>query len=175
MKLYDEDIVMSMCKNIFVFDLDGTLANHDHRLHLIPTENLDISDSWLEFVNACDKDVPIKSTISVLNSLYNDPDNYIIILTARSEAVKNKTVDWLCNNNCEYDNLFMRGIGDNSKDTDFKERVLREIGLDKIVAVWEDNPHVIKHMRGMGLTVYQVCETDTSENRLDLQNNGQEK
>lgn len=161
-------------RNVFVFDLDGTLADHSHRFHLMPTENLDLSSSWLEFVNECDKDKPIQNTISVLNALYNTYGHfYVVILTARSEEVQEKTEDWLCDHGVNYDNLIMRDKDDNSKDSDFKERELRKLGLENIVGVWEDNPHVIKRLRDIGLTVYQVCEADAQ--RTDLQDNGQEK
>lgn len=160
-------------KNVIVFDLDGTLADHSHRFHLMPTENLNLHSSWLEFVSECNKDKPIKNTISVLNALHNDGKFYVVILTARSETVREKTKYWLYEHNVKYDNLIMRDKDDNSKDSDFKERELRNLGLENIVGVWEDNHHVIKRLRELGLTVYQVCEADTQ--RTDLQDNGQEK
>ena len=52
----------------------------------------------------------------------------------------------------------MRRASVNRKDTVIKEEVLRAIGLDRIVACWGDSPNVIAHLRGLGLTVYQVID-----------------
>lgn len=39
-------------KPIVVCDLDGTLSDGTHRLHLLPTENLHLTESWREFNRA---------------------------------------------------------------------------------------------------------------------------
>lgn len=54
--------------------------------------------------------------------------------------------------------MIMRRATDNRKDTVIKEEVLRAIGLDKITCAFDDSPNVINHLRGLGLTVYQVCD-----------------
>ena len=46
-----------------VFDLDGTLANDNHRNHLAK------AGRWDEYFDACDEDLPIPHAIEVLQSL----------------------------------------------------------------------------------------------------------
>lgn len=82
----------------------------------------------------------------------------VIILTGRSDEVKTDTMIWLDRYGVKYDSLIMRRASDNRKDTVIKEEELRKIGLDRIVAAWDDSPNVIAHFRGLGITTYQVCD-----------------
>ncbi len=49
-----------------LFDLDGTLANIDHRLHFIKQENKD----WDGFFKACSADLPKHAVIQAAKALY---------------------------------------------------------------------------------------------------------
>lgn len=148
-----------MDKGIIIVDLDGTLANAEHRMHLLPSEgNRDKTLHWDTFNKAAIGDAPIQDTIDIVNSLYK---NYtIVILTGRCDIVKEETILWLNNHNVKYDNLIMRKEGDHRKDTVIKEEVLRGIGLNKILACFDDLPHVVEHIRGLGLTCYHVDSVD---------------
>lgn len=160
----------------YIFDLDGTLACGKHRLHLLPKENLHLTESWIEFNKACVGDAPIKDTIRVMNALYDSGyETEVIILTGRSDDALSETVEWLLNNNCKYDRLIMRSKTDNRPDTVIKEEFLRSLGLENITACWDDSVKVIRHFRSLGLTVYQVCEYEEDPNRVDLQSHGEDK
>lgn len=150
---------------VAIFDLDGTLSDGKHRLHLLPTKDLHLTESWYEFNLAAKDDAPIRDTLNVMEAMYG-AGYCVIILTGRSDAVYDETVKWLADNGATYDWLIMRRDSDNRKDTVIKEEVLRAIGLDRIVACWDDSPNVIKHMRGLGLTVYQVIEYDKPHSHL---------
>lgn len=140
-----------------IFDLDGTLSNGEHRLHLLPTVDLHLTESWSEFNRAAKDDSPFSNNISVCNAMF-DAGYLVIILTGRSDEVEAETRAWLSENGVSFDWLIMRRAEDNRKDTVIKEEVLRTIGLDRIVACWDDSPNVIAHLRGLGLTVYQVID-----------------
>ncbi|WWD14300.1 polynucleotide kinase [Klebsiella phage SmellyBerry] len=146
-----------MNRNICIFDLDGTLSDGTHRLHLLPKKDLHLTESWSEFNGASIGDSPIQSTIDVANALYRSGMT-VIILTGRSDEVKTETMIWLDRYGVKYDSLIMRRASDNRKDTVIKEEELRKIGLDRIVAAWDDSPNVIAHLRGLGITTYQVCD-----------------
>lgn len=146
-----------MNRNICIFDLDGTLSNGNHRLHLLPKKDLHLTESWSEFNGASIGDSPIQSTIDVANALYRSGMT-VVILTGRSDEVKTETMIWLDRYGVKYDSLIMRRASDNRKDTVIKEEELRKIGLDRIVAAWDDSPNVIAHLRGLGITTYQVCD-----------------
>lgn len=160
-------------KYIYIFDLDGTLSDGTHRLHLLPKKDLHITSSWTSFNMAAGDDAPIEDTIAVLNAL-SSSDKVIIILTGRSAEARAITEKWLDDNKVAYDYLIMRASHDNRKDTVIKEEELRKIGLDRIIAAWDDSPTVIAHLRSLGITTYQVC--DYGDNLHDhLKSNGVDK
>lgn len=147
----------AIMEKVVIFDLDGTLSNGEHRLNMLPKVDLHLTESWSEFNLAAKNDSPFIDNISICNAMY-DAGFCVIILTGRSDEVWNETVEWLEKHKVSHDMLIMRRASDNRKDTVIKEEVLRTIGLDNIVACWDDSPNVIAHLRGMGLTVYQVCD-----------------
>ena len=146
---------------IAIFDYDGTLSDGSHRLHLLPKNDLHLTESWREFNLAAQFDTPITDTIAVMNAMYA-AGICVIILTGRSDEVKAESIAWLRRYNAMYDFIIMRKHDDNRKDTVIKEEILNEIGLERIIACWDDSPTVIPHLRGMGLTVYAV--TDYGDN-----------
>lgn len=158
-----------------IFDLDGTLADGTHRLHLLPTVDLHLTDSWNEFNRASKDDSPIHSTIEVCNIMVRAGWR-VIILTGRSDIVRAETEAWLERNFVMYSELVMRPHSDNRKDTVIKEEFLRnQVGLENIVAAWDDSPAVIEHLRGLGITTYAVCDYGAAAHRTDLKSHGVEE
>lgn len=158
-------------RGVVIVDLDGTLANGAHRLHLLPTKDLHLTESWEEFNRASVSDSPIWDNIDVSNALY-DAGMTIIILTGRSDSTKDITHNWLRDHGVKFHHLIMRRFEDNRKDTVLKEEVLRSIGLNNIVCAYDDSPEVIRHFRSLGITTYQVTEYDKP--RSDIQSHGVE-
>ena len=159
-------------KNVVVFDLDGTLADLMPRLHLMPTNELHLTDSWTQFNKACDSDLPINDTIAVCNAMW-DAGYMVIVLTGRSDIAKDETMQWLDDHIVFYDRLVMRPHNDNRKDYIIKEEYLRNVvGLENIIAAWDDNPSVVAHFRSMGITTYQVVPDIV---RNDLMSHGVEE
>lgn len=143
---------------IYVFDIDGTIANNEHRSHLLPFSDLHLTSSWKDYNKACSGDSPIIPMIKMMNALAESSQVYI--MTSRSDEVEWRTLEWLQDNEVEYDSIYMRSRHDNRKDYKIKEEWLNEIsGGDKgNVVIFEDNPKVIKHLRSRGYTVMAVCE-----------------
>lgn len=158
-KLWDHVYHVRADKGIVIVDLDGTLSDGTHRLHMMPTKDLHLTESWSEFNKAASNDAPIRNTIDVVNALYR-AGMAIIILTGRSDEVEIDTCLWLDRHGVKYDWLIMRRASDNRKDTVIKEEVLRTIGMRHIVCAFDDSPNVIKHFRSLGITTYQVTEYD---------------
>lgn len=148
-------------KTIVVWDLDGTLACGKHRLHLLPTKNLDTTQAWYKFNMACGRDAPIHDNIELLKALHLE--YYTVILTGRSDDAMELTEQWLEKNDVPYDLLHMRGKDDHRPDTEFKEEKLREIGLSNILCCFDDLEHVVKHIRSLGVTCHQVTHYDIKQ------------
>lgn len=164
--VWGKDYEINSPKGVVIVDLDGTLADGKHRLHLLPTKDLHLTESWSEFNRAAVDDRPIESTIMVVNGLWVSGFG-VVVLTGRSDEVQRETAVWLDFYGVKYDCLIMRRHDDNRKDTIIKEDVLRAIGLDRIVCAFDDSPTVIPFMRSLGITTYAV--TEYAKPRSDLQ------
>lgn len=141
---------------IFIFDIDGTVADIDHRLHHITGEKQD----WRTFYSECSKDRPIKEVIEVAQSLTSF-GNKIIALTGRSEEIRKKTEDWLMWNGVYITNLLMRKEGDHRTDAVIKSEMLDKILTDRDISeiggVFEDRQQCVDMFRARGLRVFQVA------------------
>ena len=158
-ELWGNTYHLSANKGIVIVDLDGTLSDGTHRLHLLPTKDLHLTESWSVFNGAAIGDKPIQNTIDVVNTLW-EAGMGVIILTGRSDEVETDTLIWLDRYKVKFDYLIMRRAEDNRKDTVIKEEVLRAIGLEHIKCAFDDSPSVVKHFRSLGITTYQVTEYD---------------
>lgn len=137
-----------------IFDLDGTLANAEHRLHHIKNGSRD----WDLFFEACVDDTPIDNNIELCQSLY---ENYnVIILTGRSNVVWDKTVTWLREHDIAYDELLMRQNGDYTPDHELKILMAQKANLTpkNTLCVFEDRSSVVRAWRNAGFVCHQVTE-----------------
>lgn len=146
---------------IFIFDIDGTLADNSHRVHYI----LKADKDWDAYHQACDCDTPILPTIAVLNCLYKQ-DHKILFWTGRDEIVRKQTEEWIETwtavkpADIRY-NLSMRGTGDHREDHKLKERALMALGpisRAKLAGVFEDREQVVAMWRRNGVMCFQVAE-----------------
>ena len=150
----------------YVFDLDGTLADVQHRIHHIEKKPKD----WDSFSEACDQDKPIFPMIQTLLMLANWK-NWVEIWTGRSEIVREKTLIWLKDTagvtiskygECGYHKvakLRMRPKQDHSPDNDLKRKWLYEdkaAGGDRIDLVFEDRMRVVDMWRSENIMCCQV-------------------
>ena len=143
---------------IYVFDIDGTIANNEHRSHLLPSSDLHLTSSWSDYNRACSGDSPIIPMINMMNALAELSPVYI--MTSRSDEVECMTLEWLQYNNINYDGIYMRSRLDNRNDYIIKEMWINDLcnGDKASVIIFEDNPNVISHLRNCGYTVMSVCE-----------------
>lgn len=134
---------------MIIFDLDGTLADCEHRRHFVDKSYLTCGGEcsefkrclsclrklendqpdWKAFYEACDQDKPIKQTIGLFRTLCFKERKEIEIWSGRCESTRDKTMSWL------YEYIFgyfepckvrMRPIGDSTPDDVLKERWLDE-------------------------------------------------
>jgi len=137
----------------YVFDLDGTLANLEHRLHYIEGEKKD----WPGFFQACDGD----SLIEPIARLWWDlsPSNRII-MSGRSDEVRDKTEAWLKIQNLVPAALYMRKEGDYRADHVVKAEMMNQAKADgwepKLIV--DDRRPVVEMWRAHGFTVLHCAE-----------------
>lgn len=121
-----------------VFDLDGTIANHNHRLHFVSGDNRD----WESFFAGCVDDKPNSYVIATLNA-HLGSGHRIEIWSGRSAVVEIQTREWLKRNGIEPDLLtHMRPIDDWSDDDILKENWLLGCG-ERPCIVYEDRDVVV--------------------------------
>lgn len=152
-------------KDIYIFDLDGTLALNQHRQHLIQKEG---KQDWDAFSQACIHDMPNEPVLEILCALKRfNPNCEIWIVSGRCDSVKEQTIEWLKNNGSggwpvSYDNLIMREYKDNTPDHELKRSWLYDgtIPKERIIAVFDDRQKVVDMWRAEGLTCLQVAPGD---------------
>ena len=147
-----------------VVDLDGTIADCTHRLHLI---NGDGDKDWLGFYNACKDDAPIQPMINMVRAL-NERHYSFIVVTGRSELAREQTMEWLSANNLwDYTELLMRPEGDYREDGVVKLELLNNFvamslngNKGAIEFILDDKDSVVNAYRGAGYRVLQVSGND---------------
>lgn len=143
-----------------IWDIDGTLANGDHRIHLIRQE----PKRWDEYFSLCDDDKPISHMIDILRSL--ERDFIPVFATGRPERTRTETTWWLVSHGAATGRyplrLYMRADGDHRNDDELKIEMLAKIRADGFnpVMVFEDRARVVKAWRAAGMPCAQVAEGD---------------
>lgn len=142
---------------LVVSDLDGTLADIDHRLHWIHRDDPD----WTAFFLACGDDRPIRNTITVLRTLHASGYE-VVIASGRGEVARQETIAWLARHEVPYDRLILRRVGDDRHDDEVKTEMVRVHGLDPAdtLVVLEDRASVVQVWRRLGFHVFQVADGD---------------
>lgn len=147
---------------IYIFDLDGTLANIDHRVHILQDKTN--RNRWDEFYRACANDVPIYPVVDTMTRLQESA--HIWIVTGRSDAVQDLTLDWLGAHTTfrpDVDKLVMRPANLHRPDDALKEAWLLQQTTStraRIVGVFEDRDRVVAMWRRNGLVCFQVAPGD---------------
>jgi len=142
-----------------IFDLDGTLANIEHRVHLVRGPKV----SWPEFYRACDKDLPIVPVCETLRVFAASADHHVEIWSGRSDEVKALTEAWLNRHALPYRRLRMRPARDSRHDATVKSEWLDEYLIEhgKLPdVVFDDRQHVVDMWRKRGVLCAQVAAGD---------------
>jgi phosphoglycolate phosphatase-like HAD superfamily hydrolase len=146
---------------IYIFDIDGTLADISHRLHFIQQKPAD----WREFFSQCGDDAPIEDVIELARKLAETSE--LIYVTGRSDECRAETVAWLKAHKVPTwaRKVYMRKAGDHRPDHLVKAELLDELIADwkvpthfQIAGVFEDRKQVVDMYRAKGLRVFQVAD-----------------
>jgi len=145
-----------MIRKIIIFDIDGTIANCDHRRHFVSDGNKD----WDSFKEATKDDTPIQWVCDIARS-FSTAGHAVVYVSARNNSQRKVTLDqiklWIGDDNPI---LFMRPDGDMTPDDIFKEKVLHIIQeqIGGIDLVFDDRNRVVDMWRSHGIPVLQVTD-----------------
>ena len=140
---------------VIVFDIDGTLANVDHRRHWVASK----PKNWAAWNAAMDRDTVHEDVKWMLDSFHNRHDTSIIICSGRGSEHREITEQWLEHYFIHYDALYMRAVKDNRKDSIVKVELLNDIQRDYgWPFIWfDDRDQVVNAIREQGIRVCQVA------------------
>ena len=139
-----------------IFDIDGTIADCTHRLHLIEGEKKE----WEKFFFECVNDKPIKNIITLLQFIWCSHDE-VVFCTSRPERTRKETTWWIENNTAvPVTQLLMRADNDRRSDIIVKPELLMNAGLtpDKVAFIVDDRTKVVNRFRELGYTVLQCAD-----------------
>lgn len=142
--------------SFYVFDLDGTLANCQHRVEKYLKGD---KPDWRAFFAACPDDTAINHVVDILMALKRRGDR-IEIWSGRSDEVREQTSQWLENNHMDRDWLtHMRKAGDHRPDDIVKREFLATSDVRPDV-IFDDRKRVVDMWRAEGIPCFQVADGD---------------
>ena len=143
---------------LVVFDIDGTLANIEHRLDYVRSK----PKNWKAFDAGIPNDKVNEPVAEAFRSFA--AFNTIVLASGRNERSRDATEKWLQTNGfIEYDKLYMRKADDFRSDDIVKQEILDEIVRDfgkKPDMVFDDRPRVVRMWRDNGIFVFNVYQGD---------------
>ena len=160
-------------RDFVIFDMDGTLADCEHRRHHVKvpectcqtltkeqstTEHCakeTFKKNWPAFFKDCREDPPVKMIVMLAQILQKHFD--ILIVSGRPINLCGQATEaWLEEHlGVPYLHLFM-APGDHHSDVEVKQEILDHLPKDRIAYVIDDRPAVLRMWRENGLTTLAV-------------------
>jgi hypothetical protein len=139
-----------------IVDMDGTLSDATHRLHLIASKPKD----WDRFFALCGEDgvhAHVGSAVNLFHQAYK-----VVIVTGRPARCIPDTVAWLKRHWIRHDALFSRADGDHRADDIVKEEILDRNILPAFTPIFamDDRDRVVSMWRRRGIPCWQVAPGD---------------
>lgn len=145
-----------------ISDIDGTIADINHRLHYLDKKDTEEGVDWDSFFATAKNDVPIIWMIEIIKALH-EKGAEIIFITGRNKNIEAMTRFWLDGvfNKMPY-KLFMRPEKDFRPDYVIKGDILKKEKLapQEILCVFDDRQQVVDMYRKKGFNVLQCAEGD---------------
>ena len=170
-------------KDIILVDIDGTVANLDHRLHHVKPKIDPCTQAgfvthqfenhvckgcgyqkprkdWSKFFAEVGNDTPIVETVDLVK--YLNIHYYIIFVSGRDTTCAIATEDWLDEHIGPqgYHALFMREAHDTREDFVHKLEILELLPKERIAFVLDDRDQCVRLWREQGLRCLQVAKGD---------------
>lgn len=137
----------------YVFDLDGTVCNVDHRKHWVATS----PKNWDAWNAGISEDTPNCAVLDTLNALSKSFD--IVLVSGRGSEYRQQTIDWLRKHDVKFTELFMRSANDRRADDEVKAELADEVEKTyRILGVFDDRQRVVKMWQSRGVFVFDVSQ-----------------
>ncbi len=136
-----------------IVDIDGTLADVEHRVHHVRAAK----KNWRAFNEGMAQDTVNVWCAGLIKAMRAN-DYGILFVTGRDENYRSVTEAWLKQHKIEYDKLFMRAAVDFRGDNEVKKQIYLEEIRDHwdVVFVVDDRLSVVKMWRyDLGLVCLQ--------------------
>lgn len=148
---------MSTYAKIACFDIDGTIANIEHRRHWVSSK----PKNWPAFNAGMVNDTPHDDIVEMMDILASQ-DFIIVLCSGRNEDTREVTESWLTSNDIPYARLYMRAEKDYRSDDIVKVELLNRIRQDYgEPRFWfDDRNQVVNAIRAEGVRVFQVAPGD---------------
>lgn len=140
-----------------LFDIDGTLADLEHRLRFVRQTPKD----WHAFHSALLEDEPHEWCLELLR-LHQNNGYKILLMTGRGEEYRDLSLDWFKKYDIQYDELLMRPKGDQRHDWEIKKELYEEYVAPRyqVSFVVEDRQSVVDMWRKIGVICLQCAPGD---------------
>lgn len=141
-----------------IVDIDGTIADLSHRLHLIGTGKPD----WEAFYSLAEEDHPMLDNIKMITDfVYAGTSGRmdILFVTGRPERIRDTTSRWIARHATSLQGkLFMRADYDHRPDDEVKKDIHDVLLKPRhdIVRVYDDRPRVVRMWKSLGYDVVDV-------------------
>jgi len=150
---------MSSKVKLFVFDIDGTLANIDHRKHHLVSKGK--KKNWEPFFRDQHLDEPHWPVFDVMKAL-TLAGNVCIVITGRMEQHREASLKWIQEHyelEFDNDNLIMRADGDRTDDDELKWNIVQDILYKnpnlELAALFDDRHRIIDKFRQNGVYAFE--------------------
>ena len=143
-------------KDTIILDLDGTLCDWSHRIHLAHVKE------WDQFHAGIPDDKVHTDVVMFVRML--PKEHSVLICTGRNGAHRNATERWLRDNNIAiaFDHMLMRPDNDRRQDHELKLALVdehfgsRQEALARVLLVLDDREKVVEAWRNAGFRCWQV-------------------
>ena len=142
---------MTSNKNIVICDIDGTVANNDHRQHLLQGFK-----TWDKFFARLSEDLPISEVIEFVINLHDEGKD-VVFVTGRPARYEKATRKWLEKYFDFEIKLIMRQDKDKRNKIDVKKEIfLENFKSEDIFLVIDNDRDLIKMWQSLSLNTKLV-------------------
>jgi phosphoglycolate phosphatase-like HAD superfamily hydrolase len=140
-------------KGTVVFDIDGVIADHRHRLHLIGIGvEGPVKKDWNKFYNLCSQDTLLPTGWNLANILGTVAD--IVYVSGRRQDTEEATKQWLSRYALPAGPVFLRPYEDYRPAAQLKLEALTQI--EDVRLVVDDDPAVCQAVLAAGYSCIEA-------------------